>query len=211
MKRYTDRETAPLKFHDFYGLMMLIFGIPCAGFMAFSGAVFWLADIPYEFYLLSPLVDTAFHAAYLVLFLKARKRLDQWQRSGLKLLYGILALTALRDTLIGLTDIFSLIELPFRLLFVGLIFIYYRKREGLFTEDGTAAPKAEPAPAYTFDPVEEPAPMGEPAPETESASAEEAVPEEPQPAPQMRFCRHCGARLAEGARFCTACGRPVEE
>ena len=43
------------------------------------------------------------------------------------------------------------------------------------------------------------------APAAPVASAPEA-PEAPQPAPGMKFCKHCGAQISESAVFCNKCG-----
>ncbi|MBQ5754379.1 MAG: zinc ribbon domain-containing protein [Oscillospiraceae bacterium] len=205
MKNYTDRETAPLKFHYFYLILLVLSAI--SAFLNAALIIMGLFIVGFSELSVLTLLGLLFYFVYLFVFFKALGGLWFWKKSGLKALYILLALNAADELLNFDSTPEGLLGLLIGLLIPGLVFLYYRKREGLFTEDGTAAPKEDPASAYTFDPVEEPAPMGEPAPETESAPAEEAA----QPAPQMRFCRHCGARLAEGARFCAACGRSLEE
>ena len=212
MKRYTDREHTPLKFHKFFRYILLplwivfgAFNTVTAALMVFNVFLDLFDSMAALGHFLLQLLSFFVVLISTILSLKAMDGLKEWKKSGIKAVYQLLIFGCATELFFLPFLDESIMDLFFTFLFYGLIYIYYRKREGLFTEDGTAAPKAEPAPVYTFDPVEEPAPMGEPAPETESAPAEEAV----QPASPMRFCRR--ARLAEGARFCAACGRPVEE
>jgi len=212
MKRYTDREHTPLKFHKFFRYILLplwivfgAFNTVTAALMVFNVFLDLFDSMAALGHFLLQLLSFFVVLISTILSLKAMDGLKEWKKSGIKAVYQLLIFGCATELFFLPFHDESIMDLFFTFLFYGLIYIYYRKREGLFTEDGTAAPKTEPAPAYTFDPVEEPAPMGEPAPEAGPA------PEEPQPAPQMRFCRHCGARLAEGGKFCPACGRTVEE
>ena len=227
MKRYTDREHTPLKFHKFFKYILLplwiIFGAfntVAAVLMVFNAFLDLFDSMAALGHFLLQLLSFFVTLIGTILSLKAMDGLRAWKKSGIKAVYQLLILGCATEFFFFPFLDENILSLIFTFLLDGLIYIYYRKREGLFTEDGSLPPVSEPAPtdapAYTFDPVEEPAPEAEPAlaeepaPEAEPAPVEEPAPEA-EPAPPMRFSRPCGARLVEGARFCTACGKPLEE
>ena len=70
-------------------------------------------------------------------------------------------------------------------------------------------------PAAPAEPMEEEIPAGAgeaPAAAAPVPAAEQTPPAagQPDPAPEVRFCMHCGAKLWAGQKFCSKCGTPVE-
>ena len=69
-------------------------------------------------------------------------------------------------------------------------------------------------PAAPAEPMEEEIPAGAgeaPAAAAPVPAAEQTPPAagQPDPAPEVRFCMHCGAKLWAGQKFCSKCGTPV--
>ena len=181
MKKYTDHNSTPLKFHKFFHYVWtpitLLVSIILL-FTLFSG--FSYNNVGSAVYVTFSVLNFALTAAYFIGFFRWKKYawycffaqlISEAVLYTATLILSVFILPQYTSTVIGVLIGFSIRGIP-----MG---IYYYKRRGLFSTEGynPKAAKAEVSPMHTAG----------------------------------RICPDCGKEIAADTRFCVHCGKEIEE
>ena len=181
MKKYTDHNSTPLKFHKFFHYVWtpitLLVSIILL-FILFRG--FSYNNVGSAVYVTFSVLNFALTAAYFIGFFRWKKYawyclfaqlISEAVLYTAALILSVFILPQYISTVIGVLIGFSIRGIP-----MG---IYYYKRRGLFSTEGynPKAAKAEVSPMHTAG----------------------------------RICPACGKEIAADTRFCTHCGKEITE